>query len=177
MDFLTINLPFLVVVFYLIIMLIVSAKRGFAKELCSLVAIVIATIAVMLIAFALRAYFNQERIIFVITIILLFLLFVLYKIIDLALVSIKIISKLPLIRRVDKLLGIFVGIVEVLFTVWAVYCIVIVFDAGAFEKWVMDCVHNNALMKLLYEYNYMYIWTEKINDAVVGFDIFGKLGM
>lgn len=177
MEFLTAQLPFLVVLLYLVIMIVVSYKRGFAKEFCSLVAMIVASIAVLLIAFAIRAYFDQERLIFVITLILLFLLFVLYKIVDLALTSLKIVSKLPIIRLIDKPLGIIAGVAEVIITIWAVYCIVMVLDAGAFEKWVMNCVRNNVLMRFMYEYNYMYLIASKFSETLHGIDIWKKLGM
>jgi len=177
MDVLITNLPFIIALVYLIVMIVVSFKRGFAKEVCSLVALFVATIIVMLIAFAIRAYFSQERIVFVITLILLFLLFVLYKIVDLFLTSLKIISKLPVIRLVDKPLGIIVGVAEVILTVWAVYCVITVWNTGAFEGWIMNCVKNNFVMKLLYEYNYMYKLVGKIYGAISGVDVFGALGM
>lgn len=177
MDVLIINLPFIIAILFLIAMIVVSGKRGFAKELCSLVAMFAATIIVMLIAFAIRAYFNQERIVFVITLILLFLLFVLYKIVDLALTSLKIISKLPIIRVIDKPLGIIVGVAEVILTIWAVYCVIMVWNTGAFERWIMTCVQNNAIMKFIYEYNFMYKIVGNIYKAISGVDVFGALGM
>lgn len=177
MEYLIANGPFLITLVFLIAMIFASFKRGFAKEFCSLFAMFVATIIVMLVSFALRAYFHEERIIFVITLIILFLLFVLYKIVALALTSLKIISQLPIVRMIDKPLGIIIGIAETIMAVWAVYCIVLVFNAGAFENWILNCARNNPVMKFLFEYNYMYDLTAKIYSAISGVDVWSKLGM
>lgn len=171
------NLPFLVVVALLIIRIIVSVKRGFVKEICSCIATVIASIAVLLIAFAVRKYFAEDRIVFVITLVLLFLLGIIYKIIDTFLVTLKLIAKLPLIKYVDKLLGIIVGVAEVVIIVWAVYCLVMILDVGAFEQWVMNGVRNNSILRTLFEYNYMYSIVANFSDKLSQYDIIGKLGM
>lgn len=177
MDFLVTQLPFIVVCVILIIKMIFGIRKGAVKELCSTVSMVIASILVLLIAFAVRKYFDQERVIFVITLILLFLLVIVYKIIDLALTTLKIISKLPGVNFINKIIAIPLVICEVVIMVWAVYCMVMVLDAGAFESWIMNCVRNNAVMRYLYQYNYMYEIVAKFSSTLRGIDIWGKLGM
>ena len=178
METLIVNIPFIIVIAFLIFRIVFSVKHGFAKELCSFIAAIVASLAVLLIAFAVKSYFNQTRIIFVITLILLFLLLVLYKIVDMILDPLKrLIGNLPLVSVVDKVLGIVVGVAEVIVVVWAIYCLVMVMDAGAFEKWVMDCVRANKIMRTLYEYNYMYMIVAKFSSTLQGIDIWAKLGM
>lgn len=171
------NLPFLCVIALLIVRIVVSVKRGLVKEICSCIATILASIAVLLIAFAVRKYFDEDRIILVITLILLFLLGIIYKIIDTFLTTLKLVSKLPVISLVDKILGIVIGVAEVVVVVWAVYCIIMIMDAGAFEEWVMNCVRNNKIMKTLFEYNYMYSIVANFSDKISQADIISKLGM
>lgn len=147
------------------------------KEICSVIATVVASLAVLLIAFAIRKYFVQDRIIFIASLILIVILGVLYKIVDGFLVTLKLVSKLPLIKYVDKVFGIIIALAEVVFVVWVVYCIVLILDAGLFESWVMRCVRNNYLMRVLFENNYLYTWISPISQTLRDIDIAGKIGL
>ncbi len=176
-DFVIVNIPFVLALILLIVRCVISVKNGFAKELCSFVSTVVATIVIFLLGFAIRQYFKEARLLFVITIVLLFLLLVLYKILNMFLTSIKLVSKLPVIHLADKILGIIMGVINTVVVVWAVYCVVIVYDEGAFSNWIMNCVNNNAIMRSLYENNGMYSLLTLINGSLKNIDIFAKLGM
>ncbi len=177
MSSILVQIPFFVVIILLIVKIIMAVKKGAVKELCSLVSIILASLVVLLIAFAVRKYFDGDRVIFVLTIIMLFLLVIIYRILDLALTTLKLIAKLPVVSFVNKLLAIPVAICEVVVLVWAVYCLIMVYDVGAFEGWIMDCVRNNQLMKLLYQYNYMYSIIANFSTTLASYDIWSKLGM
>lgn len=177
MDSFMVQIPFIVVLVILVLKIIFATKKGAVKELCSVVSAIIASIAVLLIAFAVRKYFDQERVIFVITLVLLFLLIIVYKILDLAFSTLKIIAKLPVVNLANKIIAVPLAIVEVIVFVWAVYCMVMVLDTGAFEDWVMDCVKNNMVMKLLYQYNYMYSIVANFSSTLREVDVWSKLGM
>ena len=74
LDWVIINLPFLCVVVLFIIRAIIATKRGMVKEICSVIATVVASLAVLLIAFAIRKYFVQDKIIFIASLILIVIL-------------------------------------------------------------------------------------------------------
>lgn len=177
LDMLITNIPFIVVCIILIVKIITSVKRGIVKELCGLISIIFASIAVLLIAFAVRKFFTGERIIFVITLVLLFLLIIVYKIVDLALTTLKLVAKVPVVSLVNKLLAIPFAVAEVVIFTWAVYCMIMVLDTGAFEACVMNCVRNNPIMEMLYKNNYLYSIVANFSTTLHDFDIWGKLGM
>ncbi|MCR4727740.1 MAG: CvpA family protein [Lachnospiraceae bacterium] len=155
-KFLIAQLPFLFVVILLVVKLLLGYKRGLVKELCGIVATIFAAAIVLLIAFAMRQYFNEDRLVFVTTLVLLFLLIVLYKVVNTFLTGLKIFSKVPGLNLVDKILGPVLGFVETILIVWTVFCLVIIMDMGAFENLMMLSVRNNIVMKYLYMYNYMF---------------------
>lgn len=177
LDWLLINIPFLCAIVLLIIRSIVATKRGMVKEICSVIATVVASVAVLLIALAIRKYFDQDKVIFIATIILMVVLGLLYKIIDGFLVTLKLVSKLPVLKQIDKVMGLVIAVVEVIFVVWVVYCVVLILDVGMFESWIMTCVKNNYFMRFLYEYNYLYKWIAPISKTLQEIDIAGKLGL
>ena len=177
MEWFIVNIPFFVLVIFLIIKIIVGTKRGAVKELCSFVSSIIAAIVVLLIGFAIRKYLDHDRIIFIVTLLLLFLMITLYRILSLFFTTLKIITKLPGVSFINKLLSIPVVLAEVVIVIWTIYCIVMVFDQGAFAKVIFDCVKNNPIMKFLYEYNYMYSIVAKFSGRLAELDIWQYIGM
>ena len=171
------NIPFFVLVIFLVIKIIVGVKRGAVKELCSFVSAIIAAVVVLLIGFAIRKYIDQDRIIFIVTLLLLFLMITLYRILSMFFTTLKIITKLPGVSFINKLLSIPVVLAEVVIVVWTIYCVVMVFDQGAFAKVIFDCVKNNPVMKFLYEYNYMYAIVAKFSKSLAALDIWHYIGM
>ncbi|MCR4677134.1 MAG: CvpA family protein [Lachnospiraceae bacterium] len=172
-----VNVPFLVLVLFLVIKIIVGFKRGAVKELCSFVSAIIAAVVVLLIGFAIRKYIDQDRVIFIVTLLLLFLMITIYRILSLFFTTLKIIAKLPGVSAVNKLLSVPVVICEVIIVTWTVYCVVMVFDQGAFAKCIFDCVQANPIMKFLYEYNYMYAIVARFSHTLAAIDIWKYIGM
>ena len=177
MEWFIVNIPFFVMVLFLIIKIIVGTKRGAVKELCSFVSAIIAAIVVLLIGFAIRKYMDHDRVIFIVTLLLLFIMITLYRILTLFFTTLKIITKLPGVSFINKLLSIPVVVAETVIVIWAVYCIVMVFEQGAFAKVVFDCVKNNPIMKFLYEYNYMYAIVAKFSSRLADLNIWQYIGM
>ena len=161
MDLLVVNIPFIIVCIFLIWNVTKSVKRGIVRGICDVISITVASVVVLLIAFAARKYMDHERVLFVATVILLVLLILIYRIIDIFLTTLKIIAKLPVVSFVNKLMGIPFAIAETVILVWAVYCLILIMDAGAFEVWVMNCVRSNPVMSFLYANNYIYGKTYK----------------
>ena len=87
-------------------------RKGMVKEIVSLVAMAAAGICIFLIMGAIGNYMNREigKMIQVVAV-LLAVCFV-YRLIHMLFVSLELISKLPVIKGVDKLLGAVVGCLE-----------------------------------------------------------------
>lgn len=177
MDWILGNIPFLCVVLVLILKVISGIKRGIIKEICSLVSFFMSSIIILLLAVLVRGYFNNDRILFVLTIILLVLMIVVYKILDLALTTLKFIGKLTNKSIISKLLGAVFGVAETVLIVWAIYCLTIVFNGGAIEKAIIDCAKSNPVMRIMYEYNYLYSLLSSLGAQIGSINLWEKLGM
>ena len=151
-----INAPFIVDIAVLIIIMARSLKRGFVKELFEFISAILASVAVLIIAFAVREAFDKDKIKLILAIVLIVLLGVIYKILGLFFTSLKLIAKLPVVNVLDRLAGVVMALFEVIVFIWAIYCLIIIVDGGEFGRWVMTCVRANPIMRSLYEYNYMY---------------------
>lgn len=179
MDWIITNIPFFAAILAIVILEIIAMKKegGFVKQICGIIAAFFAAVLVVLIAFAVRKYLDEARIVFVVTCLLILLMLIIAGIVGTALKGLKFIASLPVIRLVDKFLAFFFVIGEVVVLIWAVYCLVMVLDAGAIETSINNCVANNPVMRFLYDHNPLYGLFAKFSDAIHKADIFGKLGM
>lgn len=177
MDWILANIPFLCVLVILILKIVIGFKRGIIKELCSIVSFIMSSLIVILLSGLVRNYFDNDRILFVLTIILLVLLIVVYKIIDLALTTIKFIGRIVAKSKINKILGAVLGIAETVIIVWTIYCLIIIFNGGAIESVIMNCTKANPFMKFMYEYNYLYSLVASIFSKIGAVNIWQKLGM
>ena len=167
------NLFFLFICFFFLIKAIISIKKGFAKELCGLIAIILSSVAILLIAFAGDKYFSGEVFKLVIAMVLLAVLGILYKVIDLFLVSLKLISKLPIVRLLDKILGLVIALLETAVVAWAVYCIVLIMEPEGIKDLVMYPASTNPVCSFLYNHNYLYPLAEALNNILPEIDFKG----
>lgn len=177
LDWVKINLPFIIFVVLFLIFAVRAFKNGFVEELCAVISAIIASIAILLLAVAVCGVFDKERIQFVVAIVLIILLGIVYKLLSYFFTSLKLIAKLPVVNVLDQILGMLMALAEVVVLVWAVYCVVIILGGGSFGTWILRCVNANPLMHFMYRYNYLYGIVSNLFDKISQIDIWAKLGM
>ena len=87
-------------------------KRGMVQELISLIAMAAAGICVFLILGAVGSYLEQEIGQVIQIVVVLFAVCLVYRLVSILFVSLKLISKLPIVKGLDKIMGAAVGFVE-----------------------------------------------------------------
>lgn len=176
-DWIILNSPFICALVVLIRLSVRGYKEGFVAELCNFISAIIASIAILLLAIAIKGVFDQEKLRFVVAIILIILLAIIHKLVDLIFDSLKLVSKIPGVNFINRMCGVLMAVCETIVIVWAVYCVVIIVDGGLFGRWILNCVKANPLMRTIYEYNYLYKLVYLISDKVKGIDLMGILGL
>ena len=103
----------LIVIAIIFIWRIVTAvRRGIVQEVVSLIAMAVAGFCVVLIFGAVSSYFHREIGKMIQMIIILLVVCVVYRLVHILFTSLELISKLPIIRWLDKLLGAVAGLAE-----------------------------------------------------------------
>lgn len=87
-------------------------RKGMVQEIVSLIAMAVAGFCIFLIMGAIGNYLNHEIGKMVQIICVLFVVCLVYRLVHVLFTSLELISKLPIIKGVDKLLGALVGCVE-----------------------------------------------------------------
>lgn len=87
-------------------------KKGMVQEITSLIAMGAAGVCVVLILGAIGSYMDREvgRVIEIVAVLLIVCL--VYRLVNVLFTSLELISKLPIIKWLDKLLGLAVGFAE-----------------------------------------------------------------
>ena len=74
--------------------------------------------------------------------------------------SAKLISKLPIVHSVDKLLGMIVGALEVILVLWTVYTFIMYFEMGAIGNLIIEYSRDSEILTWLYEHNMLAVVVE-----------------
>lgn len=130
-------------------------KAGMAKELQSFVTLVVTAISVAVICRGVFAYREGDRLTVFLSILFLVILGVLYKILGIVFFSAKAIAKLPVIHFVDKIMGIVMGVAEVIVLLWALYYVMDTFTLGKFSLLIHTYINQNEILLYLYENNWL----------------------
>lgn len=163
------NILLLVVLVLAVIKLVDGYKKGMVKEIISFVTLVVMCVVVLLLATALRSYMEKEFIGVVIALLLLMVLGIAHHVLKLVFFSAKLIAKLPVVHSVDKLLGMVVGVLEVVLVLWTVYTFIMYFGIGILGNLVIEYSRDSQLLTWLYEHNMLAEVVEKTLSRVNGF--------
>ncbi|MDE7251302.1 MAG: CvpA family protein [Lachnospiraceae bacterium] len=87
-------------------------RKGMVQEIVSLIAMAVAGVCIFLILGAVGNYLNHEIGKMVQIIVVLFVVCLVYRLVHILFTSLKLISKLPVIKGVDKLLEALIGCAE-----------------------------------------------------------------
>ncbi len=161
------NYLLIVVLIMLLWRVIVGFKHGMVKEVQSFVTFLVGAFSLALVAKAVSAFANGEKLHAIIAIVLLVILGAIFKIVDLLFFSAKTIAKLPIVHILDKLLGIVIGGAEVILSVWAFYYIMSRFQFGTFTTMMAENVADNKILMYLYNHNFLEKLIEHISVWIV----------
>lgn len=128
-------------------------KKGMVKEVISLVTLVIMGIMVVLIGRGLRSYMEKETVGVVITVVLLALLGVVHHLLGVVFFSAKMISKLPVVHWVNKVLGAVFGALEVILLLQIVYVFIMYFSLGMIGQQILEYTRESMVLTKVYQFN------------------------
>lgn len=143
----------------LLICAIVKMKYGFdeglSKGLYRLVVTIVSLIVIFEIVIGIKGALEHQTIMTVRAVISLLIILVVYKIVNLPLTSLKLLSKTPGIHMIDKILGAVLGILECVLIVWIAFLATDYVKYEPIYQWIMEQTNTNHVISLLYNKNYV----------------------
>ena len=141
-------------------------KKGMVREIISFVSLIITCVVVVLLGNALNSYFDGEIINVIIMILLLCLIGLVRHLLGVVFFSAKVISKLPIVHWVDKVLGIVVGILQTVLILWTIYTFIMFSNLGILGQQILDLTQESQFLTWLYQHNYLAHLVEQISSEI-----------
>lgn len=147
--------------------------RGMVKEIISFVSLVVLCLTVALIGTALSKYFEKDIISMIVAIVLLLILCIVHRLLSIVFFSAKLISKLPVVKTVDKLLGAVIGVLETIVLLWTLFSLIITFGMGMLGQQILQYVVDSKILSVVFNYNYLQVLVDLIAQKLQ----IGAMGM
>jgi len=163
------------IVFFVVLLLLIGGgvkgyKRGMVEEVNTVVALVLALAAIAMFVVAAQGYMEHETLRTILGIVCMTVAILVYKIADFILSSLKLISSVPVLRGVNKLLGFGVGVLESVLLIWAIFIVIVAFEFGGISNYILTQMRENALLTWLFKNNYladmMAGWLQVISEVL-----------
>lgn len=148
------------IVFFVVLLLLIGGgvkgyKRGMVEEVNTVLALVLALAAIAMFVVAAQGYMEHETLRTILGIVCMTVAILVYKIADFILSSLKLITSVPVLRGVNKLLGFGVGVLESVLLIWAIFIVIVAFEFGGISNYILTQMRENALLTWLFKNNYL----------------------
>ena len=151
----SINILLIIVILAAIGKMVSGYKNGMVKEIISLVSLVILCAVVALIANGIGSYHSGRIFNLIIVIVLLAAIGILHHVLNVVFFSAKVISKLPVIRFANKLLGAVFGVLEVVLLLWTVYVLITIMEAGVAGQVILSFTEESRILSWNFRNNWL----------------------
>lgn len=165
------NILLIAVVLFMICKIVDGYKKGMVKEIISLVSLIVVSAVVALIVKGLDSYWDKNYVNVIVAIVLLIVVGIVQHILGIIFFSAKVISKLPIVSWLNKLLGMVFGILETVLILWTIYTFILFMDMGIIGQQILLYTQESPVLTWIYEHNYLAAWLVE-NASEVGLMIF-----
>ena len=149
------NILLIGVLILAVINIIFGYRKGLVKAVVSLVSLLILSVVVLLAAYGIGKYNDGKFFHVVLVVILLAILGLVHHLLSVVFFSAKLITKLPVVHSVDKILGIGFGVLETALILWTLYTFTMMMNLGMVETLILSWTEENFLLTWLYQHNYL----------------------
>ncbi|MCD7835801.1 MAG: CvpA family protein [Lachnospiraceae bacterium] len=157
-----INIFFVIMVFVLIFNIAGGYKKGMVRQLISFVSMIILCVIAALAADGMKSYVSGEILNVFVIALLLCALGIVRHLLGVVFFSARMVSGLPIIHGLDKIMGIAFGILETVLILWTIYIFTMIMDLGAMDSMFKASVSGNQVLEWLYRHNYLAYLIENI---------------
>ena len=149
-----INITLIVVILLAVYLMSIGYRKGLTKEISGLVALAVAFFVLALVYMLYSSFQAGEVTNVVYSVIFLILSGAVYGVVKFFLNSAKMLSHLPVVHFLDKVLGIVAGAIKTILIVWLFFMFCLENNVGALTEYVRADVANSTILKLICQYNF-----------------------
>ncbi len=148
------NYTLIVVILIIILKMIGAFRRGMAKEISNLIALIVVLFVISICIMLFSSFKAGETVNTFYSVILLVILGAVYGLVKFILKSAKSISHLPIIHFLDHILGAVVGVVESVLIVWIILFICQHYYFGPITTIINEDIKQSEILYMLNKYNF-----------------------
>lgn len=160
------NLLLIIIGVVLIWRVVEGFRSGMVREIISFVSLIVMSVSVILLAVALGSYMDKDIISMIVAIILFLVLCILHRLVNIVFFSAKVISKLPVVHGIDRVLGGVVGVCETIIITWVIFSLVMVFGLGVLGDQIILYIKESGILTFLYENNYLAYGVNLLSEKI-----------
>lgn len=168
-----INILLLIVLAFMIVKIYDGYNKGMVKEIISFVSLIFLCLVVVLVGNGLNSYYDGRVLNVVVMVLLLAVVGIVHHLINVVFIPAKLLAKLPVVKSLDKVLGVAVGIAETVLILWTIYTFAMMMDLGAIGEFILQSTADNAILTWFYEHNQLAGWIQILGaelDAKIHID-------
>lgn len=156
------NLLCIVAAVLLFINVVTGYKRGMVRQVISFISLVVLCTIVVLIGNGLQSYYDGKFLNVAAVVLLLAVLGIAHHLLGLVFFPAKMVTKLPVVHWLDKLLGIVAGALETVLLIWTLDTFVMMMDLGMIGQMIVAYTAENEVLSWFYRHNYLAHLVEQI---------------
>ena len=155
-----INVLLVIVVAFMFLKMYDGYNKGMVKEIISFVSLIFLCLVAVLIGNGLHSYYDGKVLNVVVMVLLLAVLGIAHHLINVVVLPAKLLAKLPIVKSLDQILGIVVGIAETVLILWTIYTFSMIMDLGGLGEYILQSTADSKILSWLYEYNQLAGWIQ-----------------
>ena len=151
----SINITLIIAIFLIILMGIKGYRRGMTKEISGCISLAVTLFVVTLIIMLFGSVIKSQTRNVVYTILILLAIALIYSIVKIILKSAKLLSKLPVLHFLDRMLGFTIGMGEGILVIWIFDVILRAGLLGSLAEFIYRDIAASSMLSNIIRLNYL----------------------
>lgn len=149
------------------IQIVLGYRSGLVKGIQKFIGWITLGLVFVLAEMMLRFYRTGNQTDTLICLILLVIVLLVWRVIRTMLLPAKMLSKLPVIKGVDKLFGVILGILEVMILLWLLDALLLNYTLGNMGAQLNAWMQENVFLHWMYENNYLLVFEKWAEERLI----------
>lgn len=163
------NMNMIVIVLLILVpaQIILGYRSGLVKGIQKFIGWVTLGLVFVLVEMMIRFHKAANQIDVLICLILLVIVLLVWGVIRTVLLPAKMLSRIPVIKGVDKLLGMILGILEVMILLWLLDALLLHYTMGNVGSQLNQWMQANKFLRWMYENNYLLVFEKWAEERLI----------
>lgn len=150
-----INIVWIIAVLLLATGAIKGFRKGLVEGVVRITSYVIGIVVLIILVKGIGSFIQGSVLNVLMALILLVVIRLLHRIVKLLLDSCRLVSRLPVVKWLDRIGGTLLGMAQMVCLIWVLFIVFGYFDLFHLNGWISEMVSQSQLLSLLYHTNYI----------------------